>query len=50
MARLTKDYDVITTGHFLDLHARGKIKTTHDIDLALAELDAPVGESKGCGN
>lgn len=48
MARLTKDYDVITTEDFLDLHARGKIKTTHDVDLALAELDAPTAGSRGC--
>lgn len=39
LSRLTKDYDVITTAEFLDLHARGKIKTTHTVDLALAELN-----------
>jgi hypothetical protein len=38
LSRLTKDYDVITTAEFLDLHARGKIKTTHTADLACAEL------------
>ncbi|SMG56511.1 polysaccharide deacetylase [Paraburkholderia susongensis] len=38
--RLTKDYDVITTTDFLDLHARGKIKTTHTVELARAELAA----------
>jgi len=37
LSRLSKDYDVITTAEFLDLHARGKIKTTHTVDLALAE-------------
>ena len=44
LARLTKDYDVITSAEFLDLHARGKIKTTHTVDLARAELSqaAPV--------
>jgi hypothetical protein len=36
--RLSKDYDIITTGDFLDLHARGKIKTTHTVDLSLAEI------------
>lgn len=43
LARLTKDYDVITTKEFLDLHARGKIKTTHNVDLSLAELGASTG-------
>lgn len=38
LARLTKDYDVITTIDFLDLHARGKIPITHMVDLSLAEL------------
>lgn len=36
--RLARDYDVITTGEFLDLHARGKITTTHTVDLANAEV------------
>lgn len=36
--RLAKDYDIITTAEFLDLHARGKIATTHTVDLAKAEL------------
>lgn len=40
LSRLTKDYDVITTADFLDLHARGKIKTTHTVDLSLAEFKA----------
>jgi hypothetical protein len=35
--RLAKDYDIITTEDFLDLHARGKIATTHTVDLAAAE-------------
>lgn len=38
LKRLTKDYDVITTAEFMDLHARGKIKATHTVDLSLAEL------------
>jgi hypothetical protein len=36
--RLAKDYDIITTQDFLDLHARGKITTTHTRDLAMAEM------------
>lgn len=36
--RLSKDYDIITTEDFLALHARGKIATTHTVDLAAAEL------------
>jgi hypothetical protein len=43
LARLTKDYDVITTAEFLDLYARGKIKTTHTVDLALAEMKPAAG-------
>jgi hypothetical protein len=39
LSRLTKDYDVITTTEFLDLYARGKIKVTHTVDLARAELN-----------
>lgn len=35
--RMAKDYDIITTAEFLDLHARGKIVTTHTVDLAKAE-------------
>lgn len=38
LSRLSKNYDVITTAEFLDLHACGKIKTTRTVDLALAEL------------
>ena len=36
--QLAKDYDIITTEDFLDLHARGKITTSHTVDLAAAEL------------
>lgn len=43
LSRLTKDYDVITTMDFLDLHARGKITTTHTADLAMAELMPAIG-------
>lgn len=46
LARLTKDYDVITTSDFLDLHARGKIRTTHTVDLSLAEIK-PISAKKG---
>jgi hypothetical protein len=41
--RLAKDYDVITTADFLELHARGKIGTTHTVDLALAEMKSSAG-------
>lgn len=37
---LAKDYDVITTSDFLDLYSRGKINTTHSVDLAMAESRA----------
>jgi len=40
--RLAKDYDIITTADFLDLLAHGKIKTTHTVDLAKAEM-MPAG-------
>lgn len=36
--RLANDYDIITTEDFLDLYARGKITTTHTVDLGAAEL------------
>ena len=38
LSRLTKDYDVITAVEFLELQAQGKIKTTHTVDLARADL------------
>jgi hypothetical protein len=41
LSRLTMDYDVITTADFLELYAQGKIKTTHTVDLARAELSPP---------
>jgi len=37
MRRLSKDYDIITTEDFLDLHARGKIETPRTLDVSLAE-------------
>jgi len=37
LSRLTKDYDVITTKEFLDLHASGKIPITKTVNLDLAE-------------
>lgn len=46
MRKLAKDYDIITTADFLDLHARGKIKTTHTVDLSLAEMKPPAGVAK----
>lgn len=36
MRWLAKDYDIITTTDFLDLHTRGKIHTTHTVDISLA--------------
>jgi hypothetical protein len=41
--QLSKDYDIITTVDFLDLHARGKIGTSHTLDLALAEMKPAAG-------
>jgi hypothetical protein len=46
MKELAKDYDIITTADFLDLYARGKIQTTHTVDLSLAEMKAPPGKRK----
>ncbi|WP_026182849.1 hypothetical protein [Leeia oryzae] len=40
LAKVSKDYDVITTREFLDLHARGKIKTCQTVDIAQAEWPA----------
>jgi len=42
--KLAKDYDIITTAEFLGLHARGKIRTTHTVDLARAELTVAGGK------
>jgi len=36
LSKLTKDYDVITTRDFLDLHARGKIPINHTVDIEKA--------------
>ena len=44
--KLTKDYDVITTSEFLDLHTRGKITTPQTVDLALTELRVPDSRGK----
>lgn len=41
--RLAKDYDIITTADFLDLHARGKIATTHTVDVSSAEVKQSAG-------
>ncbi len=38
LSRVTKDYDVITVGDFLELHSRGKIRTTHTVNIENAEL------------
>lgn len=46
LSRLTKDYDVITTADFLDLHARGKIGTPDTVDLSLAEPKPIVKKGK----
>lgn len=44
--RLSKDYDIITTADFLDLHARGMITTPDQVDLALAEWQPPPKKKK----
>ncbi len=46
MKKLANDYDIITTADFLDLLARGKIKTTHTVDLSLAEMKTPAGKKR----
>ena len=46
LSRLTKDYDVITTAEFLDLHARGKISTPQSVDLSLAQYTPPPKKNK----
>ena len=43
LMRLTKNYDVITTRDFLDLHACGKIATTQTVDLSMAEMMPSTG-------
>ncbi len=38
LARLTKDYDVITTPELLDLYQKGEINATHTVDISAAEF------------
>lgn len=38
MRKLAKDYDIITANDLLELYKIGKIKTTHTVDIANAEL------------
>lgn len=42
LARVTKDYDVITTADLLYLQEHGVIQTPRTVDLAQAELPAPT--------
>ncbi len=45
--RLSKDYDVITTADFLDLHARGMIDASRTVDLSCAEMKPSQPKKKG---
>lgn len=45
MRKLSRDCDIITTADFLDLHAQGKIKTSHTVDVSLAEAK-PLAHGK----
>jgi len=38
LGRVTKDYDVITTNEFIDLHARGRIEASHTVNVEQAEF------------
>ena len=43
LKRLSKDYEIITTADFIDLHARGIITAPNQVEVSLAELPpAPV--------
>ena len=44
---IAKDYDIITAKDFLALLAQGKIRTTHTVNLAHAEIEAATSNSKG---
>ncbi|MCP3669840.1 MAG: polysaccharide deacetylase [Gammaproteobacteria bacterium] len=46
MCRLAKDYDIITTEDFLNLHAEGKIAATHTVDFAKVENMPDAAHSK----
>ncbi|QYJ24179.1 polysaccharide deacetylase [Achromobacter sp. ES-001] len=37
LARVSRDYDIVTTAEFLDLHARGKISLSPSVDVSRAE-------------
>jgi len=45
--KLAADYDIITTSEFLDLHACGRIMTTHEADLCRAEIPKDTGKNSG---
>jgi hypothetical protein len=42
MHRLAKDYDIITTREFLDLHACGKIVTHRQVDMSILRYGSPT--------
>jgi hypothetical protein len=46
MGKLAKDCDAITKAYFVDLQARGKIKTTYAMDLSLADIKPSAGSEK----
>jgi len=46
LKKLTKDYDIITSRDFLDLHEQGKITTTHTVNLAHAEILPKTAKGK----
>lgn len=46
LKRLSKDYEIITTADFLDLHARGIITTPDEVDLSLTEWQPPLSAKK----
>ncbi|MBL8474340.1 MAG: hypothetical protein KF778_17065 [Rhodocyclaceae bacterium] len=42
---LSRDYDIITSADFLELHAQGKISATHRVDVARAEISTNKGKN-----
>jgi hypothetical protein len=47
LKKLSKDYDIITSQDFLDLHAEGKITTTHTVDCTQAEINVSAAKPNG---
>lgn len=44
--KLAREYEIITTADFLELHAQGKIPSTHEVDLSRADYQPKPGAKR----